>query len=188
MLRRRRETSRPSSSRAMFLPAAVCHQQMPRAKTGRRKRTHDHGISNHRTDKSQQSRRLKASDRKDPVLVGDDFLDASEAHFCEVVSPRRDRSIGRPASLSPCNPPPTPNKTPLAIIWLMLLPVAPTTAPTRAIQAPAIMKYRRPKMSLSAVLEALPSTRASYSCTYLNRPPTVTMTLAARFHDTLIQV
>lgn len=59
-------------------------------------------------------------------------------------------------------PPPTPKMMPLAIIWLMLWPVAPTNAPTAAAPAPKRRNHLRPAISE-------------------RRPPMVTMTAAPKF-------
>lgn len=61
-----------------------------------------------------------------------------------------------------CMPPPRPNKTPLAIDWLMELDVAPTMPPTVEMAPPTMRNHRRPKISA-------------------NRPLTVTTTAATRF-------
>lgn len=68
----------------------------------------------------------------------------------------------------------------------MLWAVAPTRAPQEAMIAPAMMKYLLPKISDSCVSGQTGHGMAKSGS--LTLPPTVTMTLAATFQDTLIHV
>lgn len=78
------------------------------------------------------------------------------------------RTWTAPSAISK-KPDPIPNIAPLAIIWLIDWPVAPTILPIRTITAPVRKKYRRPKRS-----ESLPAT--------------VTRMAPPRFQEMVIQV